>query len=141
MKVKITRIDRGLPLPKYETSGAAAFDFITRQSVVVAPRSLALAPSNVIIKVPRGYMLAVVSRSSTPRKKGLLIPHGLGIIDNDYCGPEDEIMVQVYNFSDLPVKIERGERIAQGVFVKIAKGEFGESSIKNKTRGGFGSTG
>jgi dUTP pyrophosphatase len=141
LKAKITRIDKGLPLPKYETEGAAAFDFVTRETTLIEPQKLALVPSNIVVKVPSGYMLAVVPRSSTPRKKGLLIPHGIGIIDNDYCGPEDEIMIQVYNFGDLPVTIERGERIAQGVFIRIAKADFREADINHKTRGGFGSTG
>jgi len=94
------------------------------------------------VEVPEKYMLVVASRSSTPRKKGLTPPHGFGIIDHDYCGPEDEIKVMVYNFTDKVVKIEKGEKIAQGVFVRIDKFEWEEvDEIKGESRGGFGSTG
>jgi dUTP pyrophosphatase len=84
----------------------------------------------------------VAARSSTPRRKGLLVPHGVGIIDQDYCGPEDEIRVQVLNFTSWPVVVERGERIAQAILVSIARAEFVESTdLPVESRGGFGSTG
>lgn len=87
-------------------------------------------------------MLVVASRSSTPIKKGLTPPHGFGIIDHDYCGPTDEIKVLVYNFTDQPVQITRGEKIAQGVFVKVDRFEWNEvETIDKESRGGFGSTG
>ncbi len=141
MRVKIKRIDASLPLPVYETSGSVGFDFLARETVSIEPGSLGLVPSNVIVEVPVGYMLMVASRSSTPRKKSLSTPHGLGIIDHDYCGPEDEIKIQVYNFSNTTVTVERGEKIAQGVFVRVDKLEWEEvESMKEESRGGFGST-
>lgn len=141
VKVRIQRVDKSLPLPIYETSGSVGFDLIARETVTIAPGSIELIPGNVIVEVPMGYMLAVASRSSTPRKKGLTQPHGFGIIDHDYCGPQDEVKIQVYNFSSAPVVVERGEKIAQGVFVKIDKFEWEEvESIREESRGGFGST-
>ena len=142
MKVKITRIDKALPLPKYETLGSVGFDFVAREDTEIQPHAVALVPGNVIVEVPLGYMLLVSLRSSTPRKKGLLKPHGIGVIDHDYCGPRDEIKIQVYNFTDKPVTVLRGEKIAQGIFVRVDKCEFEEvSQIKEESRGGFGSTG
>ena len=142
MKVKIKRIDQDLPLPVYETEGSVGFDVIAREGVSIAPGTIELIPANVVIEVPKGYMLIVASRSSTPRKKGLTPPHGFGIIDHDYCGPQDEVKIQVYNFSNEAVEIERGEKIAQGVFVKIDKFEWEEvDEIRKESRGGFGSTG
>ncbi len=142
MKVKIHRVDKGLPLPVYETEGAVGFDILARENVTIPPRNVALIPGNIIVEVPENYMLVVASRSSTPKKKGLLTPHGIGIIDHDYCGPEDEIKIQVYNFLDQGVIIQRGEKIAQGVFVHIDKFDWDETEAMQKTsRGGFGSTG
>jgi dUTP pyrophosphatase len=142
MKVKIKRIDKSLPLPVYETKGSVGFDFLAREKITIQAKSLALIPANVIVEVPLGYMLVVSSRSSTPKKKGLLTPHGIGIIDHDYCGPNDEIKIQVYNFSELDVTVEKGEKIAQGVFVRIDKFEWEEvEEIRKESRGGFGSTG
>ncbi len=87
-------------------------------------------------------MLLMASRSSTPIKKGLTLGNGVGTIDNDFCGPEDELKVQVYNFTENPVTVERGERIAQGVFVRIDKGDWEEvEEMTAPTRGGFGTTG
>lgn len=142
MKVAIKRIDASLPLPVYETAGSVGFDLLARETTTIETGKIELIPANVIIEVPKGYMLAVASRSSTPRKKGLTTPHGFGIIDHDYCGPEDEIKIQVYNFSGQDVTIERGEKIAQGVFVRIDKFEWNEvEEINKESRGGFGSTG
>lgn len=142
MKVQIKRLENDLPLPIYETDGSVGFDIMARTDVVIDPRSLAFIPSNLIVETPKNYMLVVAARSSAPKKKGLMTPHGIGIIDHDYCGPEDEIKIQVYNFTDKPVEIKRGEKIAQGIFVKIGKAKWKEvAEVKGKTRGGFGSTG
>ncbi|MBS3133329.1 dUTP diphosphatase [Candidatus Woesearchaeota archaeon] len=141
MKVKIKRLDKSLPLPVYKTSGSVGFDISAREDTVIPPKSIALIPGNVIVETPPGYMLLVALRSSTPKKKGLHKPHGIGVIDNDYCGNEDEIKVQVFNSTDSEVKVEKGERIAQGIFVKIDKFEWEETDSMGKSRGGFGSTG
>lgn len=142
MKVKIKRIDKELPLPIYETGGSVGFDIIAREDISVPGKEMGMIPSNLIVEVPDGYMLVVASRSSTPRKKGLTPPHGFGIIDQDYCGSEDEIKVLVYNFLDEVVEIKRGEKIAQGVFVKIDRFDWDEvDEVEGESRGGFGSTG
>ena len=141
MKVKIKCLDKDLPLPKYETAGSVGFDLLCRESVTIAPQTVALIPANVIIETPPGYMLMVTLRSSTPRKLGLLIPHGVGVIDLDYCGEGDEIQIQIYNFTDQPVTVERGDKIAQGIFVRVDTAEWSEvSEMDSATRGGFGST-
>lgn len=142
MQVSVQRIDTTLPLPTYHTAGAVGFDLITRETTVIEPGKIGLVPGNVIVKVPRGYALLILPRSSLPRKKALVCPHSLGIIDCDYHGPEDEILVQVQNVSHIPVTVERGERIAQGIFVKVEQAEWAEVEGHGAaTRGGFGSTG
>ena len=142
MKIRLQRIDKGLPLPSYATVGSVGFDLLARETTVVEPGKIELVPANVIVEVPEGYMLIVASRSSTPKKKGLTPPHGFGVIDRDYCGPQDEIKIQVYNFSSEPVTVERGEKIAQGVFVRVDTFEFEDvDTIREESRGGFGSTG
>ncbi len=89
MKVKIKRIDTSMPLPVYETQGAVGFDIYCREQTKINPKDIALVPSNLIIETPKGHMLMLALRSSTPKKKNLLKPHGIGIIDNDYCGEKD----------------------------------------------------
>lgn len=142
MQVHIQRVDPSLPLPRYESAGAVGFDLITRVTTVIEPGKIALVPGNVIVRVPDGYALLVLPRSSLPRKKGLVCPHSIGVIDQDYHGTDDEILVQVRNITDEPVTVERGERIAQGLFVRVDRAEWVEvDSHGAETRGGFGSTG
>jgi dUTP pyrophosphatase len=142
MQVKIKRIEKDLPLPEYQTSGAVAFDIYSRLDMVIAPKTVARIPTNLIIEIPKGYMLSVVTRSSTPVKKGLLIPHGMGVIDQDYCGDGDELLYQVYNFTETEVKIDRGERVGQAMFLRVDQMQWEEvETMIAKDRGGFGSTG
>lgn len=140
MKVNIKRIDKSLPLPEHHTSGAVAFDFVARESVTLAPQSVGLVPGNVVIKVPKGYMLFIKERSSTALRKGVFCT--AGIVDQDYCGENDEIKLQVFNFKNEPVTIDRADRIAQGIFVKIETAEWNEvEKMSDVSRGGFGTTG
>jgi dUTP pyrophosphatase len=142
MKVKITRLDKSIPLPMYETEGSVGFDILARKDFEIDPGQIDLIPGNIIVECPKGYMLAVASRSSTPKKKGLTMPHGFGVIDMDYCGPSDEIKLQYYNFTNEPITIHKGEKIAQGIFIRVDTFEFEEvDQIKKESRGGFGSTG
>lgn len=141
MRARITRVDPALPLPRYESAGAAAFDLYARESVTVPPGGLARIPANVIVRVPPGFALLVALRSSTPARKGLLTPNGIGVIDQDYRGPEDEVQIQVYNFTAGPVTVERGERIGQGMLVPVERVEWEEAEPEGPSRGGFGSTG
>jgi len=142
MKVRIKRIDKELPLPKYETSGACGFDLVIREDRTVEPNSPMLLPTNVIVEVPDGYMLAVLSRSSMVKKTGLIVPHGIGVLDQDYHGPEDETMLLVYNPTNKPIEVKRGDRLGQGVFVRIdtAQWEETDDDLKDESRGGYGST-
>ena len=141
MKVKIKRIDKDLPLPVYETAGSVGFDLLAREDTVIEPGQIELVPVNLVVQVPDGYMLALVSRSSTPRKKGLTKPHSIGVIDQDYCGENDELKIQVYNFTKEATTVQRGDKIAQGIFVRVDKFEWEEvEAMGNSDRGGFGST-
>lgn len=140
MKIRIKRIDKSLPLPEYHTSGAVAFDLYSRIDITIKPKSLERLPTNVIIATPKGYMLEIKDRSSTLKKKGLLV--STGFIDNDYCGESDEILLQVYNLTDNDVIVEKGERLGQGVFIKVDIADWEEVETMDEiSRGGFGSTG
>ena len=141
LKVAIKRVDKSLPLPVYATGGSVGFDLLCRETVEILPRRIELIPGNVIVRIPAGYFLMLTLRSSTPRRKSLLIPNGVGIIDQDYCGEGDELKVQVLNFSEEAVLIKKGERIAQGLFLPVMRVEWEEIEEVGAGRGGFGSTG
>jgi dUTP pyrophosphatase len=70
------------------------------------------------------------------------MPNSPAIIDRDFCGAQDELLVQVLNFTDNPVTVERGTRIAQAMFVRTDRLPlvFGDGPT-TASRGGFGSTG
>ena len=142
MNVNVKRIDPELPLPSYESNGAAGFDFLARIDVTVAAKAIELVPGNIIMQIPNGYMLAVFGRSSLPTKKGLTLPHGVGVIDSDYSGPDDEIWIQVFNFTNDSITVHRGEKIAQGVLIPVERADWVEvEHIGGQSRGGRGSTG
>ncbi len=141
LQVAIKRVDATLPLPVYATSGSVGFDLYCREETEIMPRQLARIPGNVIVRTPPGYMLLLTMRSSTARRKGLLIPNGVGVVDQDYAGEGDEVMVSVYNFRDEAVCVYRGERVAQGIFVPIVRVAWQEVDEMGHARGGFGSTG
>jgi dUTP pyrophosphatase len=142
MKVQIRTIG-DTQVPAYQTSGACGFDCTARETTIIKSKSLGLVPTGLIIKVPEGYALLAGSRSSTPKKYGLLTPHGFGMIDQDYHGDSDELFLQFYNFTGNDVTIQKGERVGQAFFVRCNQAEFvlSKESLKDKSRGGFGSTG
>ena len=87
-------------------------------------------------------MLLIVSRSSTPKKYKLTIPQAVGIVDNDFCGPTDELLLVLHNFGTEPVEIKKGRRLCQGLFVPVAIAQFQETAGHDApNRGGWGSTG
>lgn len=139
--IKIKRFDKSISLPESKTEGAAAFDFCARVAMEIGPKEIGYVPLNIAVEVPKGHFLLLVARSST-HKKGLIMANGIGIMDPDFSGDEDEYKAVYYNFSDKPVMIEKGERIAQGLVIKREAVQWQEvETMENKTRGGFGTTG
>lgn len=142
MHVRIFRKDPNVALPEYHTSGSVAFDLAASEDTTVPSHALKLIPTGLVVCTPPGHMLLVAARSSTSIKHGLFPANGIGIVDEDYCGPGDELKLLMYNFTDQSVEIKKGDRIAQGLFVPIEKAQWEEvKELDGKTRGGFGSTG
>lgn len=142
MKARIFRKDPSVSIPTYQTVGSVAFDLSPSEDITIPAHEIRLVPTGLIICTPPGHMLAIAARSSTPLKRGLMIANGLGIVDQDYCGPDDEIKLQLLNFTDKSVEIKKGDRIAQGLFLALDRVEWEEvNELGGKTRGGFGSTG
>ncbi len=141
MELRIKRFDKEIPLPQYKTEGAAAFDLCARVAVEIPSKEFTYIPLNVAVETPPGYFLMLVARSST-HKKGIWMANGVGIGDSDFSGDGDEYSAVYYNFTDKPVMIEKGERIAQGLIVKRESVQWQEvDAMENKTRGGWGTTG
>src|SRR5262245_36095407 len=143
LSARIHRLDPAVPLPRYETAGAAGFDLAAAADITIEPGTIALVPTGLVIQVPAGHFLGIFARSSTPLKRGLMVANGVGVIDEDYCGPMDEVKIQVLNFTQQPVVVRRGDRIAQGLFLPVTRVAWQEESgdLRDGSRGGFGATG
>lgn len=141
MELRIRRFDKTIPLPEYKTRGAAAMDLAARIDVTIAPHEVAVVPLNVAIELPVGYFVLQAARSSL-WKKGLHPINGIGVIDQDYSGDNDEYVAILRNFTDAPVTVQKGERLVQIIVLPYEKATLIEvEMLGNTDRGGIGSTG
>ena len=110
--------------------------------VVCKSKEITMIPTGIKAEFPDDEVLLIFNRSSNPKKKGLIIPNGVGVIDADYYNNPDnegEIAFLFYNMLEEDVVIKAGEKLGQGIFMKFAKVE--NDNADNTRQGGFGSTG
>lgn len=145
MKVKIERTEdgKGLPLPSYQTAGAAGMDLLAAipDEKVLEPGDRALIPAGFKMELPDGYEAQVRPRSGLALKHGITVLNTPGTIDTDYRGGVGVILI---NHGQEAFTIRRGERIAQMVFASFARADLQEVADLSSTErgeGGFGSTG
>jgi len=143
--VRIRRLPHsdGLPLPAYETHGAAGMDVraAVEQPLTLPRGDIALVPTGFAIEVPPGFEMQVRPRSGLAAKHGITLPNSPATIDSDYRG---EVRVIVQNLGPEPFVIERGMRIAQMVLQRVPRVEWVESdelTATSREGGGFGHTG
>jgi dUTP pyrophosphatase len=125
--------------PYYATPGSVGFDLSTAEEVIIQPRSITRITTGLVIATPPGHYMRITGRSSTPMKHEVMVIEG--VIDQDYCGDDDVLALQVWNFTDTPSRVPLQARIAQGIFIPVATGRFVETNKMGESRGGFGSTG
>lgn len=131
----------GLPLPAYETSGAAGMDLRAAESLTLQPGSRGLIPTGFAIALPDGYEAQVRPRSGLAVKHGVTVLNAPGTIDCDYRG---EIKVPLINHGIEAFDIQRGDRIAQMVIAPVTRAQWNEVVELDGTargQGGFGSSG
>ena len=130
-------------LPVRGTDGSAGYDFVLPVDVYLEPNEVVCIPSGIKAYMKKDEVLKIYARSSTGIKLRVTLPNKTGIIDHDYYNNpknEGEIGLSLVNEGNEPIKIEAGERVAQGIFVKYLTTD--EDKPKSKVRlGGFGSTG
>ncbi len=143
--VFITRLDhaKDLPLPKYETVGAAGMDLLAAVSaaMVIEPGAVALVPTGIAVALPASLEAQVRPRSGLAAKFAVTVLNAPGTIDSDYRG---EVKVILINHGKTPYRIERSMRIAQLVIAPVKQIRWEEvDSLDDSARGtgGFGSTG
>lgn len=137
--------DPGIPLPTYETAGAAGADIRANlpggEALTLDPGARALIPTGLRFEIPEGYEVQVRPRSGLALKHGITLVNAPGTIDSDYRGPVGVIMI---NTSNEAFTIEHGMRIAQLVVAPVTRADFVSVDDLSQTArgaGGFGSTG
>jgi dUTP pyrophosphatase len=147
VEVPIVQLDhaRGLPLPAYETAGAAGMDLRAAvpegEALTLAPMARAMVPTGLSFAVPQGFEAQVRPRSGLAAKSGITCLNTPGTIDADYRG---EVKVILINLGEDAFVIRRGDRIAQLVIAPVVQAAWqAVESLEETARGagGFGSTG
>lgn len=135
--LELDLVDKSLPLPQYHTEGSAGFDLYIRHDILLIPKECKYYPSNVRLKLPKGYYAEVKSRSSTFKREILVFN---GVIDSDYT---DEISIGLQNLSNVDKVIEKGTRVAQLIIHKYERLVLVPTDMTNTLcqHKGFGSTG
>jgi dUTP pyrophosphatase len=140
--------DQSLPLPAYQTAGAAGADLCANfpagqrdVGLVLAPMGRAICPTGIRVAVPEGFEMQVRPRSGLASKHGITLPNTPGTIDSDYRGP---LGVSLINLGTEPYTVRHGDRVAQVVVAPVVQVVFAVVEALNETErgtGGFGSTG
>jgi len=135
----------GLPLPRYETAGAAGLDLVAANGadapIALDPNGRALVPTGLVLQIPEGYEGQVRPRSGLALKHGVTVLNAPGTIDADYRG---EVQVLLVNCGRDPFVVTRGMRIAQLVVAPVTAAILVEQDVLQETAragAGFGSTG
>lgn len=135
----------GLPLPAHATDGSAGVDLIAAlpegEPLTLAPLARAAVPTGLCIALPEGFEAQIRPRSGLALKQGLTVLNAPGTVDADYRG---EVKVLLINLGDIPITLERGQRIAQMVVAPVSRiklVEVGDLAETTRGSGGFGSTG
>jgi dUTP pyrophosphatase len=145
LTVRIMRLEHAadLPLPAYETAGAAGMDLraAVSEALTLLPGARAAVPTGLALALPQGFEAQVRPRSGLALKQGVTCLNTPGTIDADYRG---EIKVILINLGDAPVTFARGDRIAQLVIAPVTQARWQETDSLDETArgaGGFGSSG
>jgi dUTP pyrophosphatase len=141
MNVRITKTDPRAVIPAYQTPGSGAFDLPVIEDAVIPPHGMAYLRTGLIFGIPKGHVMVIYPRSSLSRKMGLRLSNQTGILDEDFCGPEDECLIGLWNPGDTPVSVAAGSRVAQAMILPVPRATFTEGPAEGPSRGGWGSTG
>lgn len=137
-EVKIKRLHIDAKIPLYATEEAAGFDFYSIDNHTLNPGEVIKIPIGISFEIPKGFFVQIVSRSGLSLKG---IHHLPGTLDSDYRG---ELHLLLLNTTKQQFKIEKGDRIAQGILLPVFTAEFKEVNDLSQTKrgsGGFNSTG
>ena len=139
--VNVEKIYNDIPLPKRATKGSAGYDFVCPIDIEIKPNEMIKIQTGIIFHMEQGYVLNIYPRSSLGMKYQMYLTNTTGIIDSDYYNAKNEghIIVSIVNKGDKILKINKGERFVQGIFLKYYT--VIEEEVLDQRNGGFGSTG
>lgn len=129
-------------LPERSTKKAAGYDFYNLEEVTIEPNEIKYVKTGVKATFPEDIALLLLNRSSNPKKKGLELANGVGLVDADYYNNldnEGEIAFAFKNIKSEPVTLQPGEKLGQGMFVSYFTTI--DDNVEKERQGGFGSTG
>lgn len=169
LNVKVKRLHPDAVIPQYATSGAAGFDLVAVEDVIIEPGQTKLIPTGLAFEIPQGFEMQIRMRSGIAKRTPLRLPNAVGTIDADYRG---EVFMMFENTSNIPLKlndattnsvntisgfdvidvevpmctcfIRKGDRVAQAVIAPVLRANFEEVDELSETKrggGAFGSTG
>ena len=142
MRIEVTRLDPGLPLPSYQRVGDAGLDLYSAQDATIPPGARVVIGTGIAVAIPEGYAGFVTPRSGLAARLGLSVVNTPGVVDSGYRG---EIKVTLINHDTVDViEVTRGDRIAQMLIVPVAAAELvevDELPASQRGPGGHGSTG
>lgn len=140
-RIRIRYFSEDAPRLEYIENKSDWIDLRAAETVTLKAGDFKLIPLGIAMELPAGYEGHLVPRSSTFKKWGILQTNSMGVIDQSYCGDEDEWKMPIYATRD--ITIEKGDRICQFRIMRNQPVlEFIEvDSLENESRGGFGSTG
>ncbi len=142
VEVLVQRLDPGVPLPAYALPGDAGADVVTTVDAELAPGERAVLPTGLALALPVGYAVFVHPRSGLAARCGMSLVNAPGTVDSGYRG---EVKVIVINHDPIaPLKLTRGDRIAQLVLQKVERAVFTPVEAlpeSERGAGGHGSTG
>jgi dUTP diphosphatase len=143
MKIRRLPSSEGLPLPAYQSAGAAGMDLhaAVGEDLVIEPGGIVLVPTGLAVAIPEGFEGQVRPRSGLAVKHGISLPNTPATIDSDYRG---EIRVPMINLGREAFRVSRGMRIAQLVVAPVARVTWDEVADLPPTAragGGFGHSG
>jgi dUTP pyrophosphatase len=141
--LRIVKKAASIPLPAYESDGAAGMDIraYLGAELVLAPLERAKVPTGLFLEIPPGYEAQIRPRSGLAARQGLTVLNSPGTIDSDYRG---ELEIILINLGAEPRTIQNGDRIAQLVLSPVVRAAVLEAESLSSTKrgsGGFGSTG
>ena len=134
--------DESPVLPRTQTLKSGGYDLSSLYEVTIKPKEIVMIETGLKVEIPSDEVMLVFPRSSLGIKKGLMMANNVGVVDSDYYNTpsnEGHLMIPLYNFRDEAVTVQKGERIAQGIFIKYET-TVDDHPINELRNGGFGST-